>query len=245
MQAARPRFLTIFASTALLLAADVGAQQYDDAQALGLLTEDDYHQDRQPPLTPAGPQTVPGPTAAVPAPAPAAQPFSPPTAAPLVDSGYGLQPGDVLQVSVWNEETLNLQVLVRPDGGFSYPLAGEIQAQGRTIDQVRTELADRLGRYIPDPEVSVSLIQVAGNKVYVVGKVSRPGEFVMSKDLDVMQALSLAGGTTTFADVNDIKILRREGGRQIAIPFNYSAVAGGDELQQNIVLQNGDVVVVP
>jgi polysaccharide export outer membrane protein len=233
--------------TCLLATAIAAAQHYDDAEALGLLPEEQVLEPNIHTPSPAAsrstPIPAPGPirsSAAPVASAPAAA-----AAAPVTGAGYALQPGDVLQVSVWNEESLNLQVLVRPDGGFSYPLAGEIEAQGKTTEQVRAELANKLSTYIPDPEVSVSLIQVAGNKVYVVGKVQRPGEFVMNKDLDVMQALSLAGGTTTFADVNDIKILRRQGGQQVAIPFNYSAVINGSMLEQNIVLQNGDVVVVP
>lgn len=244
-------YLYIYMSC-LLCIGNVAAQHYDDAEALGLLPEE---QILEPNIRSSSAVSRPAPAAQAPAAqaaVPSALPSSaispagaPAAAAPIVNPGYGLQPGDVLQISVWNEETLNLQVLVRPDGGFSYPLAGEIQAQGKSTEQVRTELADKLSKYIPDPEVSVSLIQVAGNKVYVVGKVQRPGEFVMIKDLDVMQALSLAGGTTTFADLNDIKILRRQGGEQVAIPFNYSAVIEGSRLEQNILLQNGDVVVVP
>ena len=158
---------------------------------------------------------------------------------------YKVQPGDVLAVSVWKEPDLQREVLVRPDGGFSFPLTGEVSAMGKSVVEIQGELERRIEKYIPDPVVTVSLQQIQGNKIYVVGKVNRPGPFIMTDQVDVMQALSLAGGTTTFAGLDDIKVLRREGGTQRAIPFHYGEVADGENLEQNIVLQSGDVVVVP
>lgn len=161
------------------------------------------------------------------------------------DDGYRLQAGDVLQVSVWKETELQHEVLVRPDGGISFPLAGEFVAAGHTVGEVRAELEARLRRLIPDASVSVALKLIAGNRIFVIGKVTRPGDFAISRPVDVMQALSLAGGTTPFADLNDIKILRRKDGRQIAIPFRYMDVQRGQKLEQNVILQGGDTVVVP
>ncbi len=161
------------------------------------------------------------------------------------DTDYALKPGDILTVSVWKEQDLAQEVLVRPDGKFSFPLAGDIDARGRSVEQVRGEIVKRLEKYIPDPVVAVAVKQIQGNKLYVLGKVSRPGEFIMNSDTDVMQALSMAGGTTTFAGLNRIKILRRVDGKQIAIPFHYADVEDGEHLEQNIILQSGDVVVVP
>jgi len=162
-----------------------------------------------------------------------------------VDAGYGVQPGDVLQISVWNEENLAREVLVRPDGGISFPLAGDIQVGGMTVDQVRAELVTRLHNFIPDPEVAVLVTQIVGNMIYVIGNVNRPGEFVLNRNIDVMQALSMAGGISTYAGLNKIKILRREGEKQIAIHFKYAEVEGGEKLEQNILLKGGDIVVVP
>ena len=158
---------------------------------------------------------------------------------------YAIQPGDILAISVWNEENMNREVLVRPDGGISYPLAGDLQAAGNTVDALREEITERLDKYIPDALVTVQLQQIQGNTVYVIGKVNRPGAFVMNTSLDVMQALSLAGGTATFAKLKDISILRDEGDSQRAIPFNYAEVEEGEDLGQNIILQPGDIVVVP
>jgi polysaccharide export outer membrane protein len=160
-------------------------------------------------------------------------------------SGYRVQPGDLLQVSVWKEEDLDLEVLIRPDGGFSFPLAGDIDAAGKTVEQLRGELTEKLARFIPDLFVTVLVRQINGNKIYVIGQVNQPGEFVVNPRVDVMQALSLAGGTTTFSSPNDIFVLRRENGVQRALPFRLANVMRGRDLDQNIVLQSGDVVVVP
>lgn len=161
------------------------------------------------------------------------------------EGAYRVQPGDVLGISVWREEGLEKQVIVRPDGGLSFPLVGNVQASGKSIPELQTEVADKLKRFIPDPSVNVAVLQLDGNKVYVIGKVNRPGEFPVTRNVDVVQALAMAGGMTPYAAVNKIHILRRSGGKQSAIPFAYGDVEKGQDLEQNIVLQAGDVVVVP
>ena len=158
---------------------------------------------------------------------------------------YRLQPGDVLQVSVWKEEDLNNAVIVRPDGRINFPLVGEAQASGSSVEELRQLIAEKLEKYIPDPVVSVSIQQLSGNVVYVIGKVNRPGEFPIVRNIDVMQALSMAGGTSTYAALNDIKILRRENGKLRAMSFKYAEVEKGKRLEQNLLLQASDVVVVP
>ena len=160
-------------------------------------------------------------------------------------AGYEVQPGDVLQVSVWKEPDLSQQVLVRPDGGFSFPLAGDVNALGKTVEQLRGELTERLGKFIPDLFVTVAVQEINGNKVYVIGQVNEPGEFIVNPRVDVMQALSLAGGTTAFASPNDIFVLRRQGAAQRRMPFNFGDVVRGKQLEQNVLLRSGDVVVVP
>ncbi len=162
-----------------------------------------------------------------------------------LDATYLVKPGDQLEISVWKEEDLRQVVLIRPDGGFSFPLAGDLLASGKTVDTIREELAERLSRYIPDLVVTVMVTAIDGNKIYVIGQVTRPGAFIMNPRVDVMQALSLAGGTTPFAALNDIKILRRRGAQQTVLPFRFNDVARGRDLAQNILLESGDVVVVP
>jgi len=161
------------------------------------------------------------------------------------EGGYTLQPGDILEISVWKEEGMEKEVLVRPGGGLSFPLVGNIIAEGRTVKQLNDEIAEKLKAYIPDPVVTVSLKQLLGNTVYVLGKVNRPGEFQFISKIDVMQALSKAGGMTPYAEVDKIKILRRSGDNLQAIMFHYGEVEKGKKLEQNILLKSGDVVVVP
>lgn len=165
---------------------------------------------------------------------------------PRTSPSYRIQPGDLLAISVWKEADLQAEVLVRPDGGLSFPLAGDQVAAGRTVDELRQVLSERLRKFIPDPVVTVAVRALGGNRIYVVGKVNRPGEFPFSRPLDVMQSLSLAGGGTSFADLNDIRILRRQpDGTQVVLPFRYDEVARGRHLEQNVLLQTGDTVVVP
>lgn len=162
-----------------------------------------------------------------------------------LDDKYLIKPGDTLLVSVWKEADLQQEVLIRPDGGFSFPLAGDISAAGKTVDDIASLLAQRLERYIPETVVTVAVTAIDGNKIYVIGQVNNPGAFVMNPRVDVMQALSMAGGTTPFAELNDIVILRRSTGGQTALEFRYGDVERGRNLAQNIMLQSGDVVVVP
>ena len=158
---------------------------------------------------------------------------------------YHVQPGDLLTVSVWKETDLTLDVLVRPDGGLSFPLVGDITATGKSIATLRDEFTERLKHYIPNPVVTVAAKTIGGNRIFVLGKVQKPGEYPFGQAVDVMQALSLAGGTTPFAALNDIVILHRENGELRAIPFRYGEVEHGKGLAQNILLHSGDTVVVP
>lgn len=159
---------------------------------------------------------------------------------------YRIQPGDVLTVSVWKEPDLQGDVLVRPDGGFTFPLAGEIAAEKMTLAQLQLVVASRLQKYLPDPAVTIALKQLGGNRIYVLGKVNRPGEFPFSKPLDVMQAIALAGGMTPFAAANEIRILHRlPSGAQGSVTFRYGDIERGEALSQNIILESGDTVVVP
>lgn len=163
----------------------------------------------------------------------------------IAEPGYQIGPEDILEISIWKEEGLKKEVLVRPDGGISFPLIGDLQATGKTTVQLQQEITQKLEQFIPDPVVSVALLKVVGNKIYVIGKVNKPGEFVAGRYVDVLQALSMAGGLTPFAAENSIKILRKEGGKDVVMLFEYSSVKRGEHLEQNIMLKAGDVVVVP
>lgn len=163
----------------------------------------------------------------------------------VVAEGYRLQPGDLLQVVVWKETDLQSEVLIRPDGGLSFALAGDVQAAGLTTDELRAELQTRVRRLVPDAVVTVSVKAPNGNRIFVIGKVNRPGDFALGRPIDVMQAISLAGGLTPFASANGIRVLHRDGPRETSTTFRYSEVAHGRHLEQNILLQSGDTVIVP
>jgi polysaccharide biosynthesis/export protein len=159
--------------------------------------------------------------------------------------GYRLRAGDTLVVSVWKETELQAEVLIRPDGGISFPLAGDLQAAGHTVAEVTATVQAKVRGFIPDAVVTVAVKTALGNQVFVIGKVNKPGNFLLSGPLDVMQALSLAGGVTPFASTNSIRVLRRTGDRLTSLPFHYRQVSNGRKLDQNILLQSGDTVVVP
>ena len=167
------------------------------------------------------------------------------------ENGYRINGGDLLHISVYGEQNLDKDVPVQPDGGIAFPLVGNLNARGMTLKELQGKIANNLreSQYFPnltDNEVTVSMVKATGNSVSVVGQVKQPGTFAYDTQLDVMQALSLAGGLTPFASKSKIKILRRDqAGTQTAILFDYSDVEDGEHLDKNILLRGGDVVVVP
>jgi polysaccharide export outer membrane protein len=166
-------------------------------------------------------------------------------AAEAVGDGYRLQPGDLLQVVVWKETDLQSEVLIRPDGGISFALAGDMVASGLTTDQLRSELESRVRKLVPGAVVTVSVKAPNGNRVFVIGKVMRPGDFPLLRPIDVLQAISMAGGLTPFANGNGVRVLHRDGLHENSVRFRYGDVAKGRHLEQNIMLQSGDTVIVP
>ncbi|MBV1907497.1 MAG: polysaccharide biosynthesis/export family protein [Pseudomonadales bacterium] len=166
------------------------------------------------------------------------------TSDPLTEK-YRISPEDVINISVWREEDMQREVVVRPDGGISFPLAGDIAAAGKTTVELEKILTARLHKYIPDAVVTVSMTQIQGLRIYVTGKVRSPGQFTVGRYIDVLQAITLAGGLTPFADQGDIRIMRRSDNGIHVLPFNYGQVEKGKNLKQNVILQTDDVVVVP
>jgi polysaccharide export outer membrane protein len=198
-------------------------------------------------VAPAGAQTKPAePPAAVAKPLPAGpSPIAPADTSFVPDRDYRIGPEDVLDISVWREEGLKQTVLVRPDGGISFPLIGDVMAAGRTVEELRDEIGKRLDKFVPGPVVSVAVTRVASHRIYVIGRVNKPGDFPAGRFVDVLQVLTMAGGLTPFASENGIQIIRREGGKQIVIPFRFGDVRRGVNLEQNILLRAGDTVLVP
>ncbi|TCV87617.1 polysaccharide export outer membrane protein [Methylomonas methanica] len=161
-------------------------------------------------------------------------------------AAYQLSPGDALEITVWKEEGMQqLQILISPDGTIIFPLIGTVGAAGKTITELKDNLTSRLADYISDPSITVKLLNNQGNSIFVIGKVNKPGQVFSGRRLDVLQALSLAGGLTVFAKEGSISIIRRTGDQVKVFPFDYSDVIDGESLEQNILLEPGDTVTVP
>ena len=161
------------------------------------------------------------------------------------ESTYQIGPGDVLQISVWKDESLTRELVVPPDGIMSFPLIGDLDVKYMTVTDVRKAITKKLSEYVPDATVSVILLKLDSLRAYVIGKVNKPGQFEITMETSVMQVLSMAGGINPFADGNKILILRQINNKTVKIPFNHDQVMKGENLQQNIIIQRGDVVVVP
>ncbi len=167
---------------------------------------------------------------------------------------YTVNAGDELEVFVWGEERMQRQVLVQPDGTFAFPLAGTIKASGRNVSDIAAELRERISlnyRTTP-PDVTVSLRGATGMRFYVLGKVRTPGSFTSGTAPNVLQALSMAGGTAEFADVRHAVILRQTGQGQVVEPVQLQRLLkGGRSLDPGNLakplptLSSGDVLVIP
>ncbi len=158
---------------------------------------------------------------------------------------YRLHEGDMLQVSVWGEDTLQKEVRVLPDGSISFPLAGRVEVANLSTPEVEKQITEKLKTYLPDPQVTVVVSNIEGNRAYIAGKVLRPGAILITGPVTVLQAISMAGGLDKFADDGAVKIIRREGNKQNVLSVNYDKLIKGQSLESNVLLSSGDTVVVP
>ena len=160
-------------------------------------------------------------------------------------SDYTIAPADTLEISIWGEQELTRQLVVRPDGKVSFPLIGDLTVAGKTTAQVKSLVEKKIQSYIPEASATVIVSQLGSLQYYVIGKVGKPGMFNVSRSLSVLQALALAGGLTTFADEDSISVIRYKDGKVLNLSFDYGEVKNGENLQQDIMLERGDVVLVP
>lgn len=168
------------------------------------------------------------------------------SAADQGSAGYKLHAGDSIVVGLYDDEKLPArEIVIAPDGTFAFPIIGEVQTHGKTTAQVRAEMEKRLTKYVAEPVVTLAVTQVKGNVAYVVGQVNKPGQLIMNPSLNILQAISMAGGTNPYAKLDNIIVIRSSGGNQQVLPFRYGVVSTGKGLEQNIELESGDVVVVP
>ena len=163
----------------------------------------------------------------------------------IANQPYRIGCGDVLNISVWKEDALTRQAAVLPDGNITFPLIGNVKAIGKTVDELKDVISKKLERFMSGVTLSVEVLQTNSMMVFVVGKVNNPGNFVMHENMTVMKALTLARGLNTFADKDDIRIFRKIKDHEYIFYFNYDQVAKGENLDQNIILKRGDLIVVP
>jgi polysaccharide export outer membrane protein len=169
-----------------------------------------------------------------------------PPAMVATQTDYRIHAGDQLLVGVYDDPKMPpMTVTVTPDGKFSFPLIGILNAGGKTPEQVRVEMETKLRKFVAEPVVTVTITDVKGNVAYVIGQVAKPGAIVMNPAVNVLQALSIAGGGNPYAKMDSIIVIRNAVGGQRIMNFRYGQVASGKNLEQNVQLESGDVVVVP
>jgi polysaccharide export outer membrane protein len=162
-----------------------------------------------------------------------------------IDPTYKIGPQDVLRIDVWKEPEISRVTPVRPDGRISLPLLNDVQAAGLTPTQLASTISEGLKKFITNPQVTVGVNEINSRRIYVTGEVTKPGAFPLQPNMTVLQALTSSGGFTQFAKIKGIYVLRTEDGKQVKHPFNYKDVVSGKHPELNIVLQSGDVIVVP
>jgi len=205
------------------------------------------------PASPATASPSQPPSQAAPATASQAAAQAPKPIAPLVPAtpaalppGYVIGPDDVLQVIYWREKDMSAEVTVRPDGMITLPLLNDVQAAGLTPDQLRDKLDEVAKKFLQeDPTVTVVVKTINSRKVFITGSVARPGPYMLTSPVTVLQLIAMAGGLAEFADRGKIWVMRQENGKSVRYPFNYKDVVKGKNLEQNIELKPGDTVIVP
>jgi len=161
------------------------------------------------------------------------------------DPSYIIGPMDVLEIQVWKEPDFSRQVLVRPDGKITLPLVGDILASGMNTMGLKALLSEKLEDFVSKPEVTVIVLESRSKNFYIIGKINRPGTYPLNPDMTVLQAISVAGGLAEWADKDSIRIIRRSGGKDEILPFDYDKVISGKSLEQNILLKPNDTIIVP
>jgi polysaccharide export outer membrane protein len=163
--------------------------------------------------------------------------------APSIPDEYRMSPGDKLRIEVYKDAQLSQSVQVRPDGKVTLPLIGDIEAAGRTPIELRDAIGAALKEYITKPTVTVIVVEATTATAYVMGEVNHPGAVPLQTPLTVLQALALAGGLKDFADVKNIRILRKDPAGVQMITFNYKDAL--KSARAPVYLRPGDTVVVP
>ncbi len=152
---------------------------------------------------------------------------------------------DVLSIVFWRDKELTAEVTVRPDGKISLPLLNDVQASGLTPSQLKDRIVDESKKYVEDPNVTVVVKQINSRKVFIAGEVRKPGPYLLTGAMTVLQMISIAGGLADYAKPDKISVVRVENGKAVSFRFNYKEVSEGKKLNQNIELKPGDTIIVP
>jgi polysaccharide export outer membrane protein len=162
-----------------------------------------------------------------------------------IPESYVIGQGDVLEVFVWRNEQLSRQATVRPDGKISLPLIQDFQAEGLTILQLKDRITRQFKQYVQNPTITVIVRQINSYKISVLGRVANPGIYPLTTKTTLLDAISMAGGFTEWADKRKITVITNKGGKKGTLRINYKKIVSGKDLSQNIILQRGDTIVVP
>jgi polysaccharide export outer membrane protein len=158
-------------------------------------------------------------------------------------STYKIQVSDILEINVWKEEDLTQEVQVRRDGMISLPLVDEMQAAGLTTIQLKQNISQRLSKFIENPVVTV-IVKEQGSSFYIIGEIDQIGEYPLTKNISLVQALALAGGFTEWADKNELLLIRRVEGQDKRYILSYDNIVTGKKTSDNVLLQPDDTIVV-
>jgi len=159
--------------------------------------------------------------------------------------GYVIGPEDVLSIVFWRDKDMSADVIVRPDGRISLPLLNDVEAAGRTPDELRAQLVKAAAKFLEEPNATVVVKEIHSRKIFVTGQVGKPGTYPLTGGMNVLQAIAHVGGLLEYADAKNIVILRQENGQERRFKFNYKDVVKGKDVQQNIALKPGDTIIVP
>ncbi|WP_459889826.1 polysaccharide biosynthesis/export family protein [Desulfothermus okinawensis] len=159
------------------------------------------------------------------------------------DYYYKIGKGDVLEINVWKEKDLTRVVKVRTDGRISLPLLDDIKAEGLTPIELKHKIEKKLSNFITTPFVTV-IVNEENNKFYMVGEVSKVGEYDLTKDLTILQAIAIAGGFTEWANKDNIILLRYKNGKELRYKISYKDIISGKHPEQNYFIQRNDTIIV-
>ena len=158
---------------------------------------------------------------------------------------YIIGPSDIIEINVWKEPELTRKVAVRMDGKITLPMINDVQAANLPLQELQKEIAERYKEFVEVPEVTVILLASNSRKIYMLGKIGRPGELPLTKEITILQAISISGGLQKWADKSDIRLIRKIDGVEKTFRIDYDAIISGKDLTQNIVLQPDDTIFVP